>query len=284
MHFNARMYSPYLNRWLQPDSIVPDPANPQALNRYSYVYNSPLNFTDPSGHDPLDETWLAAFREAHGREPTWEDITIRLFSLALPDEWDWNAFYNSDGTLNQERFTEILQNPGAGRSWANMPDALTRLANWYESNEAGLFVRDVGSLFAGLLNRFETSSTWEALQGGFVHEFAYLAATGMPDYMTGSDPSKNVHHWAGTFVTGYTYGGLLGIGANMRRELVDGTWGRGRFFVSDNERADIWMGNRGALMGSALRNMHNRQMDWRSSFYVLWRNIMLKGSGISFQP
>ena len=35
---------------LTPDSIVPDPANPQSFNRYSYVLNSPLNFTDPSGH------------------------------------------------------------------------------------------------------------------------------------------------------------------------------------------------------------------------------------------
>jgi RHS repeat-associated protein len=50
IYFNARWYDPYLNRWVQPDSIVPEPGNPQALNRYSYVYNSPLNFTDPSGH------------------------------------------------------------------------------------------------------------------------------------------------------------------------------------------------------------------------------------------
>ncbi len=34
---------------------MPNPANPQAFNRYSYVYNSPLNYVDPSGHDPW---WL----------------------------------------------------------------------------------------------------------------------------------------------------------------------------------------------------------------------------------
>jgi hypothetical protein len=46
----AREYSPMLGRWLSADSIVPDPANPQTLNRYSYVNNRPLNLVDPTGH------------------------------------------------------------------------------------------------------------------------------------------------------------------------------------------------------------------------------------------
>jgi hypothetical protein len=43
---------PYLNRFQQPDSVIPGAANPQAFNRYSYVLNSPLNFADPSGNNP----------------------------------------------------------------------------------------------------------------------------------------------------------------------------------------------------------------------------------------
>ena len=32
------------------DSVVPEPGNPQALNRFSYCYNNPLKYTDPTGH------------------------------------------------------------------------------------------------------------------------------------------------------------------------------------------------------------------------------------------
>ena len=52
MFYNARYYSPYLNRWIQPDTIVPDPGNPQTLNRYSYSNNNPVKYIDPSGHWP----------------------------------------------------------------------------------------------------------------------------------------------------------------------------------------------------------------------------------------
>ncbi len=34
----------------QPDTLVPDPGDPQALNKYSYVLNRPTVLVDPSGH------------------------------------------------------------------------------------------------------------------------------------------------------------------------------------------------------------------------------------------
>jgi RHS repeat-associated protein len=50
MDYNARYYDPYLNRFISPDTIIPDFENPQSLNRYSYVVNNPVRFVDPSGH------------------------------------------------------------------------------------------------------------------------------------------------------------------------------------------------------------------------------------------
>ncbi len=50
MDYRARMYSPWLGRFIQPDTIVPGAGNSQAWNRFSYTLNNPVNYTDPSGH------------------------------------------------------------------------------------------------------------------------------------------------------------------------------------------------------------------------------------------
>ncbi len=48
--FGARYYDPNIGRFISADSVVPGVGNPQALNRYSYVFNNPLKYIDPSGH------------------------------------------------------------------------------------------------------------------------------------------------------------------------------------------------------------------------------------------
>jgi RHS repeat-associated protein len=52
LDYGARWYSSSLGRFTQPDTIVPDLTNTQAWNRFSYTYNNPINYTDPSGHIP----------------------------------------------------------------------------------------------------------------------------------------------------------------------------------------------------------------------------------------
>ncbi|MFC3122944.1 RHS repeat-associated core domain-containing protein [Agaribacter flavus] len=47
---NGRIYDPTLGRFLQADPHVQAPSNSQSYNRYSYVLNNPLSYTDPSGY------------------------------------------------------------------------------------------------------------------------------------------------------------------------------------------------------------------------------------------
>jgi RHS repeat-associated protein len=49
-YYNARYYVPGAGRLISADTLVPDPTNPQQFNRYTYVLNNPLRYTDPTGH------------------------------------------------------------------------------------------------------------------------------------------------------------------------------------------------------------------------------------------
>lgn len=49
INMGGRMYEPSLGRFISPDPFVQSTDNMQALNRYAYVLNNPLSYTDPSG-------------------------------------------------------------------------------------------------------------------------------------------------------------------------------------------------------------------------------------------
>ncbi len=57
IHMNARVYDSDIGRFLSADTIIQAPHDSQSYNRYSYVRNNPLVFTDPSGHSWLSKLW-----------------------------------------------------------------------------------------------------------------------------------------------------------------------------------------------------------------------------------
>jgi RHS repeat-associated protein len=51
LFFNARWVDPVIGRFTSPDSIIPESQGVQAWDRYAFVNNNPLRYTDPNGHE-----------------------------------------------------------------------------------------------------------------------------------------------------------------------------------------------------------------------------------------
>ena len=105
MYYRARYYDPVLGRFLSADPLppvpgavppqggrgVPEPGNPQSLNRYAYVYNNPLKYTDPSGHwletvwDIANIAWdIHEIRQDPGNLWNWGALVVDVGAALLP--------------------------------------------------------------------------------------------------------------------------------------------------------------------------------------------------------
>ena len=83
VHMNGKVYDPLLARFGTADPMTESPFSTQGWNRYSYVGNSPLNFTDPSGYCFMGCFWQSAFRAIGNffRE-NWRSL-VQLAAVAL---------------------------------------------------------------------------------------------------------------------------------------------------------------------------------------------------------
>lgn len=52
VYLRARYYMPGYGRFLTRDTWTGDYNSPLSLNRWNYTHSNPINYTDPSGHDP----------------------------------------------------------------------------------------------------------------------------------------------------------------------------------------------------------------------------------------
>ena len=84
--YGARYYDPLLGRFMAADTVVPEPGNPQALNRFSYVLNNPFKYTDPTGHW-VNNDWIESDWDWQAKTP-WQ---------GKERGEDWTTYFNRVG-------------------------------------------------------------------------------------------------------------------------------------------------------------------------------------------
>jgi RHS repeat-associated protein len=82
-YYGARWYDNYLAHFIQPDSIVPDPYNPQDWDRYSYGLNNPSRYVDPDGHWPcsFSSSGFSCSISTFGLSQTIDRASEKLFGV-----------------------------------------------------------------------------------------------------------------------------------------------------------------------------------------------------------
>jgi RHS repeat-associated protein len=115
-YYGARYYDAALGRFVQADTVVPEPGNPQALNRYSYVANNPLRYTDPSGHClNEDGETVCDFRAMHWVQimshPLYQEASLALANMIYGEQrGESTAFQAAAGHVAWNRAEHRLEN------------------------------------------------------------------------------------------------------------------------------------------------------------------------------
>ena len=86
---NGRLYDPQLGRFLSPDAQIQYPDQTQSFNRYTYVNNNPLSYTDPSGYGFFSKLWKKIKRFV--RE--WGRVIIAAIVASIVGPWVYNQYF-----------------------------------------------------------------------------------------------------------------------------------------------------------------------------------------------
>jgi RHS repeat-associated protein len=142
----ARWFSSRLARWTSPDSIVPNPTNPQTLNRYMYVRGNPLRLVDPSGHCSGSPGAATNTADENDCWAAYADITSTYTSI-----WVQVDCSGAIGPL-------CLNKPWSGADMTALRDALNLIYRLVGNDMArfdkvvgGAIFNRQGSLFGGVL-------------------------------------------------------------------------------------------------------------------------------------
>lgn len=122
VNLNARLYDPVIARFASADFTVPNPADSQAFNRYSYVYNRPLVLIDPSGLSGTgDSNSLSACRYG-----------MSSCKTAWIDPVDYNKFLEASLERACPPGSYCSYNTKTGQAWQS--SSLQALGEFLENN------------------------------------------------------------------------------------------------------------------------------------------------------
>ena len=149
IHMNGRVQDSITARFLSADPYIQDPANTQSYNRYSYTYNNPLSFTDPSGFTVA----------AGGATPTLEEVIVtatryRSFGIAniAGGAVGGSSTGTNDAESNGDGLEEVVVTATRPKPQTSKSPLLSKLCSIFSKYGYGTAGFTIGDGFAGNVN------------------------------------------------------------------------------------------------------------------------------------
>lgn len=93
IHMNGRVFDPLIARFISADPIIQAPHDMQSYNRYAYVRNNPLKYTDPSGFSWWSENVTDKFRSFRKNvSKAWRENWKTIVAVGLAAWGGWAVY------------------------------------------------------------------------------------------------------------------------------------------------------------------------------------------------
>jgi RHS repeat-associated protein len=165
INMKGRIYDPEARRFLTPDPILQDPVASQGRNRYTYVWNNPTTFIDPTGWQGCepenascapDWDWLSGSQSGSAGEGVSEDYLFGS-NVITPDGVDDDVTWPEDGIAEQlaeEPYSTLAIGQGIRSAW---PSSKSPVVFWSGYPAAMLRAAKVAAAGGGST----IAGTWE---------------------------------------------------------------------------------------------------------------------------
>ena len=210
INMNGRVYDPVIGKFLSPDPLVQLPDYSQNYNRYTYAFNNPLKYVDPSGYS--SNTYLKYMMN------NYDNFNYRGSYYSFDSET--NSFHNSRGNvLNNGGYYYNYTTNEYKNGYGQIVPFGEVYYNYIIPNSTTIPTNgNPFTIESGKLNSKEgywvTTSSWSPLEREFCSEFRMFCSgevvakfyeANSSGGLDGMDYANNTASLTGTFVGGAQY-------------------------------------------------------------------------------